>query len=120
MATALRNLPGTIDSAQTDKLRIDLLGHLILADLRHGARYAEPAGARELQLRTDFEMQLEGERLPFVEVDVLHPRLPGGLDLLPLENLLVRLVEQAVERLLQVEDRREGNVLLGEQGHPLL
>ena len=61
---------------------------------------AEAARASEHDFRTDFDVQLERQWLPFVEVDVLDARLPGGVDLLALENFLVRVVEQAVERFL--------------------
>ena len=78
---------------------LDLVTHLVVAYRTPVALHAETGRARERDLRTHLDVELERERLPFVEMNVLDARLSGGLNLLALENFLVRLVEEAVERL---------------------
>ena len=79
---------------------LDLVPHLLVAHRATIALDAETARTGEHDLRPDFDVQLERQRLSLVEVDVLDARLPGGVNLLALENFLVCVVEQAVERFL--------------------
>jgi hypothetical protein len=67
---------------------------LLIADRRRRPVDPETVRARELNVRTQFEMQLESERLAFLEPEVVHVRLRGDLDALFLDELLIRFPYQ--------------------------
>jgi len=75
---------------------LDLLGNLLLADLRHGASHAEPVGTRELDLGTNLEVQLERQRFSLVELHRMDVRLTSELELFALDNLSIRLLDKGL------------------------
>jgi hypothetical protein len=79
---------------------LQLLAELVLRYRVHRPRDAEARHAGELDVGTHLEVQLEGERLPLVEVYVLDARLARRPDLLALEDGLVGFLEKGLDGFL--------------------
>jgi hypothetical protein len=71
--------------------------------VRHGAdgpRDAEPVDARQFDLRTHLHVQIECQRLALVELEIVDVRLRRNLEILALEDRLVRFLHEVLDGLL--------------------
>src|SRR5688500_3216768 len=77
-----------------------LLIELFLAYRHRWALDLEPVCSRQLDGRSDFQVKLEGERLPLLEFQIMDVRLCRYLNALLLHELLVSFANQRLQGFL--------------------
>jgi hypothetical protein len=76
------------------------LAHVLVGHRALAACDPEPVHPGEVDLRSDLDVQVESEWLAFVELEIVDVRLCRDLEVLALENRLVGLLHEVLDRLL--------------------